>query len=289
MLFRSFTYIARDAATNSEPAIVTITINPVNDVPVAGEQFLLTDEDSPLPLTLTGTDIENDALTFTLISPPLFGALSGTAPNLTYTPGADFHGTDSLAYIANDGRADSAPATVTIEVLPVNDAPVANSKFVEIDQDIPANIVLTGSDEDGDALRFLIVSPPQHGVLGGTPPNVTYTPTRGFFGSDTLAFVVNDGQVNSSPGTVTIHVTRGESGDFSVEAGPDQVVTTSSALLLGMVVIPTTVTGSVTNALWSKASGPGTVQISNPAALATGVTFAEPGAYNLKLLVSYNG
>lgn len=284
-----FTYVASDAATNSEPATVTITINPVNDAPVADERFLVTDEDTLLPVTLTGTDTENDSLTFTVVGQPPFGTLSGSAPNFTYTPAADFQGADSFVYIVSDGQLDSVPATVTIDVLPVNDVPIAHFKFVEIEQNIRANIALTGTDADGDAITYFVIIAPEHGTLGGTPPNVTYTPADGFSGSDSFAFVVNDGQVSSAPGIVTINVRRGESGDFSVEAGPDQVVTTITVALAGSVNIPTPVEGSAPNVVWSKMSGPGAVQFTHPAALATDAIFAEPGTYTLKLLASYNG
>ena len=62
---------------------------------------------------------------------PAKGALSGTPPNLKYTPAADYYGADSFTFIANDGSLNSAPATISITVSPVNDAPLAVSKTVD--------------------------------------------------------------------------------------------------------------------------------------------------------------
>ena len=67
---------------------------------------------------LTGSDADNDPLTFAVASQPANGTLSGTAPNLTYTPNSGFTGSDSFAFVVNDSQDDSAPATVSITVNP---------------------------------------------------------------------------------------------------------------------------------------------------------------------------
>ena len=145
-------------------------------------------------------------LTFTVLSSPAHGTLSGTAPNLTYTPAANYFGNDSFTFKVNDGQLDSAPANVTITVTPVNDAPVAAPVSVTLAEDTSANIVLGGTDVEGDALTFAVTVNPAHGTLSGTPPNVTYTPAANYFGNDSFAFVANDGQANSLPAIVTITV-----------------------------------------------------------------------------------
>lgn len=88
----------------------------INRPPTADPQSITTPEDTAVALTLTGSDPDNDPLSFTVTSAPMHGTLSGTAPNLVYTPEPNFDGTDSFAFVVNDGTADSAPATVTIEV-----------------------------------------------------------------------------------------------------------------------------------------------------------------------------
>ena len=61
---------------------------------------------------LTGSDPDGDTIAFTIAMAPHHGTLSGTAPNLTYTPAPDFHGVDSFTFTANDGHDESGPATV---------------------------------------------------------------------------------------------------------------------------------------------------------------------------------
>ena len=74
--------------------------------------------DSPLPITLSGSDPDGDTLSYTVTTPPAHGALSGTAPNLTYTPLDGFAGEDAFEFIVNDGTRDSQPAVIRIRVLP---------------------------------------------------------------------------------------------------------------------------------------------------------------------------
>ena len=91
----------------------------------------------------------------------------------------------------------------------VNDAPVANGQSITTPQNVAKSITLTGSDVDGDALTYAIVSSPSHGSLSGTPPNVTYTPATDYTGGDSFTFKVNDGRVDSAPAIVSVTVSGG--------------------------------------------------------------------------------
>ena len=132
--------------------------------------------------------------------------LSGTAPNLTYDPAANYNGADSFTFKANDGQVDSAVATVSITVTPVNDTPIAQGQSVTTLEDTPKAITLTGSDADGDALSFTVVTGPAHGTLTGTVPNLTYSPAANYNGADSFTFQASDGQVDSAPAMVSITV-----------------------------------------------------------------------------------
>src|SRR5207249_9273472 len=122
----SFTYKANDGALNSNVATVSITVTAVNDAPVANAQSVSTAEDTAKAITLTSSDPDGPVTNFTVVAMPTNGVLSGTAPNLTYTPNANFNGGDSFTFKVNDGSLTSAVATVSITVTAVNDAPVAN-------------------------------------------------------------------------------------------------------------------------------------------------------------------
>ena len=90
-----------------------------------------------------------------------------------------------------------------------NQAPTADAQAVATAGNPSIAIVLTGSDPDGDALAFQVISGPTHGSLSGTAPMLTYTPTAGYTGPDSFSFVVNDGAASSAPATVSIDVQQG--------------------------------------------------------------------------------
>lgn len=122
----SFTISATDRAGETVSGSVSVTVNEAPPTaPTVADASFVTDEDVPLLITLSGRDINGDTLTFTVLTPPANGALSGASPDFTYTPGSNFNGSDSFTYRANDGTANSNSATVNISVNPLNDAPLA--------------------------------------------------------------------------------------------------------------------------------------------------------------------
>src|SRR5205823_4254869 len=117
----SFTFKVNDGTADSNEATVSITVNPINDPPVALGQSVTTDEDTPKAITLTGSDVEGDPLTYSIVDGPAHGTLTGTAPSLTYSPSQDYNGSDSFTFKVNDGTVDGNTATVSITINSVND------------------------------------------------------------------------------------------------------------------------------------------------------------------------
>ena len=225
----TFTFTVTDDAAagppinlTSVPGTVTITVTPVNDPPMAFAQTVNTAENAAIVITLMGDDGDSEdvqALTFALGTQPTHGTLSGFNPvsgQVTYTPTQYYSGDDSFTFtVTDDGAAGppanltSAPATVTIHVGFVNQAPVANPQSVVTGIGTPVQIVLTGSDVENSPLTFAIATPPSHGALSGGPAMPTYTPAPGFLGTDSFTFTVMDTGVpplTSAPATVTITV-----------------------------------------------------------------------------------
>ncbi len=201
----SFTYCAFDGTDPSNVATVTIDIA-ANHVPEADPQSISLDEDASAAIMLSGSDVDGDPLTYEVVSQPLHGILGGTAPNLVYTPEANYFGADSFTFLASDGTDDSPPATVSLTTVPVNDPPTADNQSLTTDEDTALAITLTGSDIESDPLTFQIVNGPSHGSLSGTAPNLVYTPESDYYGSDSFAFVARDGAANSLPATISLIV-----------------------------------------------------------------------------------
>jgi hypothetical protein len=203
----SFTFRVSDGTANSANATVTINITPVNDAPVASGRTASTNEDTAVLITLSASDVENSPLTYAIVGQPANGTLSGTPPSVTYTPKANFNGSDSFTFRANDGTANSANATVNITVTAVNDPPVANALSVSTVRETAVAIKLAGSDVDNNPLTFAVVTQPANGTLSGTPPNLSYLPKAGYTGGDSFTYRANDGTANSANATVTLNVT----------------------------------------------------------------------------------
>jgi VCBS repeat-containing protein len=209
----SFTYKASDGALDSNVATVTIAIAPVNDAPAAANDSYSTGEDQALNVAAPGVlgndaDIDGGALRAVLVSGPSHGAVTLNADgSFSYTPASNFSGADSFTYAANDGSDNSSAATVSIAVIPANDAPVAESDSVTTQSGMAVSMTLEARDAEGSALTYRIVSGPANGTLTGVGPNRTYTPRSGFTGSDSFTFVANDGAADSNVATVSITVT----------------------------------------------------------------------------------
>ncbi|MBX7068814.1 MAG: cadherin-like domain-containing protein [Microthrixaceae bacterium] len=95
--------------------------------------------------------------------------------------------------------------------------PQANPLAISTARQAPVPLVLTGADPEGDALAFEVTAQPTSGALSGTAPNLTYTPTAGFSGSDQFTFTVSDGIYTSPPATVTITVGPADPGGDTVD------------------------------------------------------------------------
>ena len=126
-----------------------------------------------------------------------------------YTPASGFVGSDRFTYRASDGVLESNIATVTIDVsVTQNHAPVAVDQAVKTYQGYAINILLRGTDADGDPLTYIVLTKPQHGVVtnGAGGPAIVYVPSAGYTGPDALTFKVHDGTRDSNVATVSITV-----------------------------------------------------------------------------------
>lgn len=205
----SFTYKVNDGTVDSNTSIINITVNPINDTPVADNFNITVDEDSVDNIvTLVATDADNDPLTYTIVTQPSNGILSCTQENCLYTPNANYFGSDSFTYKANDGIVDSNTATVSITVNNINDAPTtSNNTYNFIENSTDNAIVLTANDVDNDILTYTVVTLPSNGTLNCTQENCTYTPNLNYSGADSFTYKVNDGTIDSNTSTINITIT----------------------------------------------------------------------------------
>jgi VCBS repeat-containing protein len=184
-----------------------------NQPPSAGSQSVSASEDSPLAITLSGSDPEGAAVSYTLVSMPTHGTLTGAAPNLSYQPAANYSGPDALTFSVSDGVLTSAVATVSIAVQPVNDAPVAVPDAYTVQGGTTLTISAPGvlandTDVDSSSLTAQVASLPSNGSLTlNANGSFTYTPAAAFSGSDAFSYRASDGGAASAAVSVAITVT----------------------------------------------------------------------------------
>ena len=272
-----FTYTVTDGASGlSDTGVVFIT---VNAPPIVTAQSITTDEDTAQSIILTGSDIDSSALTFVIVNGPAHGSLSGTPPNVTYTPASNYNGSDSFTFKANDGQADSNTATISITVVAVNDAP----SFVKgPDQAVSrgsgpqtvanwASSILAGSgNESGQSLMFVVTN--NNNSLFTSQPAIspdgtlTYTPAPGAAGTVTVTVVLmdsggtaNNGQDKSASMTFTITITPSLTQALNISSRL-RVETRDNVMIGGFII-----RGNVTKRVVLRGLGPSLVNANVPA------------------------
>lgn len=220
LLFNPLTPLALAMAPVEASSASTAILAPDAVAPVAYDDSYTTDEDQTLvvdsAIGVLANDIDDDGdpLTARVYGTPDHGEVTmNTDGSFTYIPDADYYGTDSFSYRANDGELNSNFATVTITILSVNDAPVAVDDAYQTDEDAgltvgtSAGILQNDSDIDSSTMRAVLDTPPLHGEISLTiAGSFNYTPHTDFHGIDSFTYHAFDGSLNSNTATVTITV-----------------------------------------------------------------------------------
>jgi len=183
-----------------------------NARPLASPASLTILEDGNGSGTLTGSDFDNDPLTFFIVSNGTKGTATITdaaTGAFVYTPNPNVNGTDTITFRISDGTEQSAPAALTVTINPVNDAPTAFDGAVSGNEDRAISGTFTSTDVEQDPVTYAIVAPPSRGtvVISSTiPGRFTYTPSLNSNGTDTFTFAAIDASATSAPARITVTV-----------------------------------------------------------------------------------
>ncbi|MGJ8582061.1 MAG: beta strand repeat-containing protein, partial [Psychromonas sp.] len=196
----TFTYTNEDGNTET----VTVTVDPVADDTVLVADSATTDEDTPVVIDVISNDTDADGVTSPVAS--VTDGTNGTVAinddgTVTYTPDADFNGTDTFTYTNEDGNTE----TVTVTVDPVADDTVLVADSATTDEDTPVviDVVANDTDADGEVSPVASVTDGTNGTVAiNADGTVTYTPDADFNGTDTFTYTNEDG--NSETVTVTV-------------------------------------------------------------------------------------
>jgi hypothetical protein len=206
----TITYTISDGRGGTSTATVNVTVTPVNDPPVAVNDTAVTPEDTPVrinPLT-NDSDIDGNPLTITAARAANGTVVVNADGSTTYTPNPNFNGTDTITYTISDGQGGFSTATITVNVAPVNDPPIARNDVAITDADTPVRISVLGNDNDidGDPLTITAASSPNGTIVRNADGTITFTPTAGFVGATTITYTISDGKGGTSTATVAVTV-----------------------------------------------------------------------------------
>ncbi|NIY77713.1 tandem-95 repeat protein [Thalassospira sp. HF15] len=219
VVVESFAYSISDGHGGTSQSTLDITVQGTNDAPVVGDvDFGSIDEDTSRIITAqelmaNSSDIDGDSLNIASVSVnPQFGTITDNGDgSWTFVPSANFHGDNvELSFVVSDGELEDG-GIATIDILSVNDAPIAeNDGFVvEVDSTGTFNLLSNDSDIDGDPLT---VTPSSYVTAQGVAIAVnsdgsfSYSAPEGFSGTDSFTYEISDGQGGMSTAVASIEV-----------------------------------------------------------------------------------
>jgi Cadherin-like domain/Bacterial Ig domain/RTX calcium-binding nonapeptide repeat (4 copies) len=214
----NFSYVVSDGAALSAPISVVVNVQAVNDAPVAAPDSFAAVEDTPLTLSAAAllgndTDVDGPALRITSVTSGNGGsAVLNVDGSVSFTPAGNFNGTAGFSYTASDGEFTS-PASVTLNVAAVNDAPQANPDSAATPRNRPlllsaATLLANDTDvDDAVSLRLTSVQAPNNGTVNlDASGNAVFVPTTGYIGPASFSYTVSDAAGATSTTTVAVTV-----------------------------------------------------------------------------------
>lgn len=226
----TFTVTVKDPDGLTATQTVTVTVTAVNDAPtVTATQTVAGTEDTASTITVAGADVDGDTLTYAVTTAAANGTVvAGTAAGtFTYTPNAEFSGTDTFKVTVSDGKGGTAVQTVTVNVAAVNDAPTIDptaTRTLTVAEDSGATeFFIDASDVDSPPASLVpsVSRAPANGTITSTAQGNFYTPNANFSGTDSFDITVTDGAASV---TYTVNVTVTPVNDAPVFATPTATV-----------------------------------------------------------------
>ncbi|MGI2138004.1 beta strand repeat-containing protein, partial [Shewanella baltica] len=222
-----------DGTLSASLPAFNLSVTNVNDAPVATSSTVTLVEDGSVTITLSAVDADNDPLTYEVVSLPASGTLEQHGTVWLYTPEQDFNGADALSFIAKDAELSSEPATVTINVTPVNDDPQAvddDYTLTSTANDIYALAVLANDvDVDGDTLT-IDGAAADIGSVQITSEGLSFTAPEAYVGPVALRYTISDGNKGRASAKVNVLIEGAESENQPVITLPDDVDVNATGL-----------------------------------------------------------
>lgn len=239
----SFDYKVVDGKGGFDIGTISLTIDAVNDAPVAGDNSFTGDEDATITGSLLGNDTDADGDTLTAVAQTLTTANGGsvtinTDGTFSYQGAANYNGSDSFDYTVEDGKGGADTATVSLTVNAVNDAPVATDKAFSGDEDtvITGNVLAGNTDVDGDVLTAVaqtLTTGNGGSVIINADGTFSYQGAANFHGADSFDYKVVDGKGGFDTATVSLTISAVNDAPVAIDdafSGSEDALITGNLL-----------------------------------------------------------
>lgn len=232
------TYTVSDGVSGIANAQVTITVNEINDAPLALLDRLITTEDLPTTLAplANDRDAEGDLLRLRTVSQPVMGRLEALGNEwLTFSPQTNATGADRFTYRLTDSKGGDTLGLVLLQINDLNDNPVVADDVALAAEDLPVVIDVLRNDielDPGDTFSVQLIGQAEHGrAVRTTDGKIRYTPALDFVGSDSFGYAVADRRGGVAVGQVEVHITPINDAPHLQTPGPQRSHTGDSVAL----------------------------------------------------------
>ncbi len=212
----NITYTLSDGKGGITVQSLTININSVNDLPIATLENAVVKEDNSITLSpLSGTfDLDSSSITLQSVGNAVHGVIIQNADGtITYTPNANYYGSDSFTYSIIDSDGGVTEKTITLTIVSVNDNPVATIDSISTNEDenVIIDVLAGAGDIDSDIISIKSVTNGSHGtatIVEDENGNQTiqYTPNENYNGTDTITYTISDGNGGETTKTLTVNI-----------------------------------------------------------------------------------
>ena len=200
----TITYVAHDGISYSNRGKIYFKVIK-NEEPIVSDMDVNVSINNSISISLEGNDVNNDTLTYRIITAPVNGIATITENNLVYTPHKNINSMDTLTYVANDGNLNSNIGTINFTM--VNVKPIVQSFEVSVPIYSSSHIKPQGFDENGDKLTYLISTPPNNGQITINHNNMINYISDKVESTETFTYIAHDSSNNySDEATVTIRI-----------------------------------------------------------------------------------
>ncbi|MBD1581572.1 tandem-95 repeat protein [Pseudoalteromonas sp. S16_S37] len=222
-----------DGELQTSLPVFAITVEPINAAPVATDMQQSVREDGTTSFAAAVEDADGDTLTLTLQSQPQNGQVTIQGTTFSYTPLPNFNGSDGFTFIASDGELSSQVATVSVSVLPINDAPIAVDDnfvfdFVSTNQyELP--VLDNDSDVDGDKIT-IVGAKASLGTVSITDSALVYQGVSNAQGPVTIKYVITDGNKARASAVATLTIINVNGGSAPTIQAPNDITVNATGL-----------------------------------------------------------